>query len=391
MRTNKNEAIVYAITEAGMPINEAAGRFAVSARWIRVLLARYREGGIEALAPRSRRPHTNPNATTEAVRAKILALRQELAGAGLDAGAESIHDRLRGPDKPSVSTIWRILRGEGKVDPQPQKRPRSSWRRFQAEVPNETWQSDFTHWPLADGTDTEIISWLDDHSRYLLHISAYARITGETVTTTFTHATAEHGYPASTLTDNGMVYTTRLARGADGDRAQPNGFETLLAQLGITQKNGAVAHPTTQGKIERFHQTLKRWLAALDPPEDIDALNALLQTFVPIYNTERPYRGIGRRTPAQAYTARPKTHPTVTIGEHAWRTRHDIVDATGRITLRYAGKLRHLGIGRAQAHPGPRSRPRPQHHGHRTRDRRDPRRTPHRPSQGLPEQTRPAT
>ncbi|HLS14900.1 MAG TPA: integrase core domain-containing protein [Beutenbergiaceae bacterium] len=203
---------------------------------------------------------------------------------------------------------------------------------------------------MADGTDTQIISWLDDHSRFLLHISAHAQITGETVITTFTHATAENGYPASTLTDNGMVYTTRLARGADGERAQPNGFETLLAELGITQKNGAAAHPTTQGKIERFHQTLKRWLAALDPPKDIDALNALLQTFALFYNIQRPLRAIGRRTPAQAYTARPKAHPTITIGEHAWRTRHDIVDTTGAITLRYAGKLRHLGIGRAHKH-----------------------------------------
>ncbi|WP_343904020.1 integrase core domain-containing protein, partial [Oerskovia paurometabola] len=209
---------------------------------------------------------------------------------------------------------------------------------------------DFTHYELPDGTVAEIITWLDDHSRYALHITAHTPVTAKIVADSFRHAAAEHGVPASSLTDNGMVYTTRLARGADGDRAQPNGFETLLSQLGITQKNGAVAHPTTQGKIERLHQTLKRWLAALDPPEDIDALNTVLETFALIYNTERPHRAIGRRTPAQAYTARPKAHPTVTIGEHAWRTRHDIVDDTGRITLRYAGKLCHLGIGRAHKH-----------------------------------------
>src|SRR5699024_2894288 len=151
--TNKNEAIIYAITEAGMSINEAAQRFSLSARWIRVLLGRYHDGGIAALAPRSRRPHTNPTTTTsEATRARVIALRHELTSAGLDAGAESIYDRLPGPDKPSVSTIWRILKSQGQVRPQPQKRPRSSWRRFQAEVPNETWQSDFTHWLLADGT-----------------------------------------------------------------------------------------------------------------------------------------------------------------------------------------------------------------------------------------------
>src|SRR5699024_9576715 len=155
--THKDEAIIYAITEAGMSINEAAQRFSLSARWVRVLLGRSHHRAIAALAPRSRRPHTTPTPTSEPTRAWLIALPHELTSAGLDAGAESISDRLPGPDKPSVSTIWRILKSQGQVRPQPQKRPRSSWRRFQAEVPNETWQSDFTHWLLADGTDRKSV------------------------------------------------------------------------------------------------------------------------------------------------------------------------------------------------------------------------------------------
>ncbi|WP_300345778.1 DDE-type integrase/transposase/recombinase [Nesterenkonia sp.] len=227
MSASKNRAIVLAVTEAKLPIPDAAQRFEVSTRWIRTLLARYKEGGLDAVQPRSRRPHTSPKATPETVVTKILALRSQLHQSGLDAGAESIYARLPSDQRVSVSTIWRILKRHQQVDPQPQKRPRSSWRRFEAESPNEMWQSDFTHCRLADHTDLEVISWLDDHSRYLLHISAHTRVTGPIVIDTFT-ATADHyGLPASTLTDNGMVYTTRLAGMGAGRNTQPNGFEQL--------------------------------------------------------------------------------------------------------------------------------------------------------------------
>ena len=178
-KSNRNRVIVYAVIHGGLTAAEAADRFGVGRQWVHTLLARYRDHGEAGLEPRSRRPHTTPTATPDPIRQRILQLRDGLALAGLDHGAESIHDRLdrAGEHTPSVSTIWRILRAEGAVTPQPQKRPRSSIIRFEAAQPNETWQSDFTHWPLADGTDTEIISWLDDHARYLVHISAHRRIT----------------------------------------------------------------------------------------------------------------------------------------------------------------------------------------------------------------------
>ena len=219
-----------------------------------VLLARYREQAKPGSSPAhvDLGPHRPPRPDDPA---RILHLRDALTYAGLDAGAESIHARLQRagcPHQP-LHDLAHPSRPRH-VTPQPQKRPRSSIIRFEAAQPNETWQSDFAHWLLADRTDTEIISWLDDHSRYLLHISAHPRITGPTVVTTFTHTADPHGLPASTLTDNGMVYTTHFARSSSG----PNGFERLLTQLGITQKNGSPSHPQTQGKIERFHQTLKR-------------------------------------------------------------------------------------------------------------------------------------
>lgn len=341
---DQNRVIVLAVVQMGLSPAEAARRFNVSRQWVHVLLTRYAQSGEAGLKPHSRRPVTNTAATPEAVRARIRELRDELAAAGLDAGAESIADRLgrEGGKVPAVSTIWRVLRTAQLVVPQPQKRPRSSWHRFEAAQPNQTWQSDFTHWTLAEGTDTEVISWLDDCSRYLLHISSHTRVTGITVTTTFTDAADEHGYPASTLTDNGMVYTTRFAHGKGG----PNTFEYLLKRLGIIQKNGSPYHPQTQGKIERFHQTLKKWLALQPPVSSHKDLDEQLARFQHIYNHERPHRALDRKTPAEVYTSLPKASPAQAQGQH-WRVRYDKIDGTGTVSLRYQGAMRHLAIGRA--------------------------------------------
>jgi transposase InsO family protein len=347
--TNKNRTIVLAVTDGGLTPSEAARRFRVSTRWVYTLLARYRHGGLEAVDPRSRAPHTNPHATDPAIVAAVLALRQSLTSEGLDAGPQSIWDRLPPAGRPSATTIWRILTRAEKITPQPQKRPRSSWRRFQAAAPNGCWQSDFTHWPLAQGTDVEIISWLDDHSRKLLSIGAYPRITGPIVLETFITTMDHYGPPAATLTDNGMVYTTRLAGLKAGRNTQPNGFEQLLADLGIDQRNGSPGHPTTQGKIERFHQTLKRWLRADGLTDTIDELNTQLARFTIIYNTHRPHRALDRRTPEAVYTSTPKAQPVIEIASTLWRIRYDRIDTAGKLTLRYAGKLRHLGVGRPHA------------------------------------------
>ncbi|MGO1263162.1 integrase core domain-containing protein [Brevibacterium aurantiacum] len=347
--SNKNRSIILAITEGGLTQTQAAQRFDVSTRWIRTLLTRYRTGGLDAVDPQSKRPRTNPNAIDEATISTILTLRDSLIAQGLDAGPESIWDRMPASSRPSTATIWRILRRNNTITDQPQKRPRSSWHRFQAAAPNETWQSDFTHWPLADGTDTETISWLDDHSRKLLHATAHTPVTGRIVIDTFTQTMDAYGPPASTLTDNGMVYTARFSRGNDGTRDQPNAFEQLLSDLAITQKNGGPNKPTTQGKIERYHQTLKRWLRADGNVESIEALNEQLVRFAHIYNTQRPHRAIGRRTPDTVYSATPKAQPVIEVDSRVWRIRYDRVDAYGKISLRFAGRLRHLGIGRAYA------------------------------------------
>lgn len=344
---HRNQLLITAITTQGLSYREAAQKYGASKSWIHELHQRWLVEGDAALHPRSRAPHTHPNQTPPEVRDRVLELRTQLTAAGSDAGADTIHAYLqRAGVTVSRATIWRILQRAGQITPQPQKRPRSSWHRFQAVRPNEMWQSDFTHWRLTGGSEVEIIGWLDDHSRYLLHLSAHPRITGRIVTDTFTHTAERSGYPASTLTDNGMVYTARLARG--GAQAGLNAFETLLRLEGITQKNGRPYKPTTQGKIERFWQTLKRYLAQ-HPAATIGHLQHKLDEFRTFYNQVRPHRAIGRNTPAFAYTLIPKAAPATPTDPGIWQVRYDIIDADGKITLRYAGKLRHLGIGRAHA------------------------------------------
>src|SRR6185312_9131790 len=286
-----------------LTVAEAAVQYGISRRQLHRLLARYRLDGLDALEPRSRRPRSNPSATPAALRARIIELRQQLTAQGLDAGPVTIawHLEQERLHVPSTSTIRRILHTAALITPEPRKRPKSSYIRFEAEQPNEAWQSDFTHWRLTDGTDIEILNWLDDHSRYLLSCTAHRPVTGDDVVTTFLAITDEHGIPASTLTDNGRVYTTRF-----GGR---NAFEYLLPLLGTHQKTGSPGHPQTQGKIERFHQTLKRWLTARPAATTIQELQHQLDHFRDHYNEHRPHRSNERTTPGTAYRATPKAFP----------------------------------------------------------------------------------
>jgi transposase len=175
-------AVLKVITHE-LSVTGAAARYGYSRQHLHRLLARYRAEGLDAVDPRSRRPKSNSRATSDEVRDLIIELRLQLTTDGLDAGPVTIawHLTKRGHRTPSTSTIRRILHGADLINPEPRKRPRSSYRRFEASQPNECWQSDFTHWRLAGGTDIEILNWLDDHSRYLIACTAHDRVTGDIV------------------------------------------------------------------------------------------------------------------------------------------------------------------------------------------------------------------
>ena len=341
---NRNLAIVKAVRDQGEPVIKVAKRFGISRQRVYKILSEFDAGGAEAIAPKSRAPHTHPNAVPDSLRNYIIDMRKELTKAGLDAGPDTIafHLDRQGLRTPSTSTIRRIITDAGLVDPQPQKKPRSSYIRFEAAMPNECWQADITYLFLIDGRRVEVLDFIDDHSRYLLSITARPAFTGPAVAAELQRLIDTYGPPASTLTDNGLVFTARLA-GRKGGR---NAFEKVLTDNCIQQKNGRPGHPQTQGKIERFHQTLKRWINAQPPAETIPHLQRQLNEFAAYYNTERPHRSLGRRTPQQAYTTGPKAEPNHTP-EEEWRVRNDVVAPSGKVTIRYAGRLYSLGIGRA--------------------------------------------
>jgi transposase InsO family protein len=214
---------------------KVARSYGVARSWVYELVARWRVEGESAFEARSRRPKRSPRALPAATVEAIVELRRLLVREGLDAGADTIRWHLEHHHGLRVSraTVDRTLRRQGLVVAAAHKRPKSSYVRFAAEQPNECWQADFTHTRLADGSDVEVLCWLDDHARYALSVTAHRRVTGPIVVDAFRHACTQHGLPASTLTDNGMVFTTRYS----GGRGGRNGFETELARLHITQKN----------------------------------------------------------------------------------------------------------------------------------------------------------
>jgi len=298
----KARYLVEAHLLEGRSVAELARAHGVHRSWIYKLLARYREGGYEALEPRSRAPRSSPDRTPEELVRAIVSLREQLLSQGHDCGAETIayHLARQGIDGvPSVSTIWRILRREGLVAPQPQKRPRSSLIRFEAELPNEMWQADIIHWRLAGGQDVEVLSMIDDHSRLFVASRAFPTAKAADVVDVFCSATSLHGAPASLLCDNGAVFT-----------ATPRGGKVLLQlemeRLGVIAKNSRPYHPQTCGKVERLHQTLKRYLARQAAARTLAELQTQLDAFAHYYDAIRPHRALGGRTPLQAYSARIK-------------------------------------------------------------------------------------
>jgi transposase InsO family protein len=245
--------VVDAVLLEGRSAREVALAHGISKTWIYELIGRYRAGGYEALEPRSRRPRSCKHETPSAIVGAIVELRGELASHGHDAGAETIayHLAQTRKDVPSLSTIWRILRREGLVVPERQKRPRSSLIRFEAQLPNEMWQADVTAWALASGEVIEILNQIDDHSRLFLGADAYRRVKAADVVQSFHKAAELHSLPASLLSDNGAVFTGSYRGGKVL-------LQYELERLGVEFKNSRPYHPQTCGKVERLHQTLKR-------------------------------------------------------------------------------------------------------------------------------------
>jgi transposase InsO family protein len=336
--------LVTAVLVEGQPVRQVARDHGVSKTWLYELLARYAAEGDAGLVPRSKRPHHSPTKIADVYEDEIVRLRKELTEAGFDAGAETIQVHLRRAHRrgkiPSVATIWRVLKARGFVTPEPHKRPKSSYIRFEADLPNERWQMDVTHVVLANGKEVEILNMIDDHSRVCVASAALRIFKAIDVVTTFHEAAGRWGYPASMLSDNGAIFTAAARHGVCV-------MESELLALGIAYKHSRPYHPTTCGKVERFHQTLKKYLAALKPARTLAELQRQLDYFVEYYNTVRPHRSLRRRTPEVAFNARKKARPSgkpFKVPPHC-RVRQDRVNS-GKITLRYKSTLYHVAVGR---------------------------------------------
>jgi transposase InsO family protein len=306
--------VVDAVLLEGASARDVARAHGISKSWIYELIGRYRQGGYEALEPRSRRPRSCKHATPEEVVQAIISLRERLASEGHDCGSATIAYHLaleiEAERVPSLSTIWRLLRREGLIVPQPQKKPRCALIRFQAQLPNEMWQTDITHWQLSSGEHVEIMNMIDDHSRLFLASQALRTIKAHDVVEVFHKASQLHGLPASLLSDNGAVFTGASRKGKVL-------LETELERLGIEFKNSRPYHPQTCGKIERLHQTLKRYLARQKPARTLQELQEQLDTFAHYYNTMRPAQSAARphtttglQHPHQGQTSQPDDHST---------------------------------------------------------------------------------
>jgi transposase InsO family protein len=336
--------LVAAIADSSINVAAFCRERGISRETFYAWRRRYRAEGLTGLELRSSTTKTSPTRTPAVVEDEIVALRKQLDEAGLDAGPATIHAHLirrRCRAVPSVATIWRILVRRGFVTPQPRKRPRASWQRFEAGSPNELWQADVTKWDIAIG-QVDILTFLDDHSRLVVACRAVRSATTEITWDLFCAATQRWGLPHGQLSDNGLNFSGRL-------RGFEVAFEFNLRAAGVRPITSRAYHPQTCGKIERFQQTLKKWLRRQPPARNLRQLQTQLDRFVDYYNTQRPHRSINHSTPLERWNATPAiTNPgtplpakprkaTITVDKqglircHPWVI-HVGVDYTGRTT-----------------------------------------------------------
>jgi transposase InsO family protein len=314
----------------GLNVTEFCRLHGVSTWFFWDLRRRYRAEGAAALEPKSRAPHVVANRTSAQVEETIVAKRKELEEAGLDAGPETIAFHLRHLGSvPSPSTIWRLLKSRGFIEPQPARAPKGAHRSFTAERANDCWQLDDTAWELADGTTVKILNVVDDHSRLLVASVALASCTGEAALVTLAEAAGTLGWPARFLSDNAKAFRHVLAE--------------AMGAMGIGAGHSRPYHPQTNGKVERFHESLKKWLRARPRAADLSELQVQLDVFRHLYNHERPHRSLGRRFPAEVWAHAPKSGPAPTPLGTPTALYCNVVGANGVFD---AGRRYQIGLGK---------------------------------------------
>jgi transposase InsO family protein len=298
--TEQRYNAVLEVLEAGLPVTEVADRYGVSRQSVHTWIARYRAGGLEGLADRSHRPNRCPHQLAAAVEARVCELRRQHPGWGPQRLRHEL-DRRGVEPLPSRMAIYRVLVRNRLITPD-RRRRRRTWRRFQRERPMQLWQLDLIELPLADGTEIKVLTGVDDHSRYCVSAQAMVRATGRAVCRGLAAALARYGVPEEVLTDNGKQFTGRFGKPRPAEVL----FERILRENGITHRLTRVRAPTTTGKVERFHQTLrKELLATLPPLPSAEVAQQVLDAWVEDYNQRRPHQALGGQTPAERFHTKP--------------------------------------------------------------------------------------
>ena len=316
-------------------ISELCRRFGISRKTGNKWLKRYREGGAEALADRSRRPRKSPRRTAESTERQVL----ELRDAHPAWGGRKLEARLKAKgviEVPSASTITAILRRHNRLDPE-QSAKHTAFQRFEHEAPNVLWQMDFKgHFETASGRCNPL-TILDDHSRYSLCLEACANQQATTVQTVLSRVFERYGLPERILCDNGAPW------GDDADSPHTR-LTVWLIRLGVKISHGRPYHPQTQGKEERFHRTLKAEVLDHEHFKDLTHCQLRFDHWRDIYNHERPHQALDYKTPAQRYRMSQRPFPGALLPvEYGPEDHVRKVQAGGRISF----QNRVLRVGKA--------------------------------------------
>jgi len=287
----------------GSPVSEVAVRYGVSRQSVYVWKARHAAAGVDGLREASRRPRTSPSRLAAETEALVCELRRAHPRWGARRIAFEVAQRgVAGA--PSRATVHRVLVRNALVTPQAQRHKRK-YRRWQRETPMALWQLDLVGGIyLADGRECKLLSGIDDHSRYVVVAAVLAVPSARAVADAFVTAMKTYGVPAEVLTDNGKQFTGRFTKPRPAEVL----FERVCREHGITAKLTKPYSPTTTGKVERWHQTLRRELLDVAGPfADLPSAQAAITAWVHTYNHARPHQALGMATPASLF--RPGTQP----------------------------------------------------------------------------------
>jgi transposase InsO family protein len=294
--TEQRYKAVLAVIGEGRTVGEVAGDWGISRRTMHRWLARYEGDGLEGLNDRSRRPAHCPHQTSPAVEAMVLEMRRAHSYWGARRIALELA-RKRVEPAPSESAVYRCLVRAAVIDPMTRRRRRETWKRWERAAPMELWQLDLVHgFLLADGTSAKALTGIDDHSRFCVSARLMTRERTQAVCDGFSSALKAHGVPAQVLTDNGKVFTGRFT--------QPPVevlFDRICRENGVDHILTQPRSPTTTGKIERFHRTLRIEFNTRQVFKTVKTAQEALDEWVTYYNTQRPHQSLGDLTPESRF------------------------------------------------------------------------------------------